>query len=125
MGGTPISPFQGLRQNWGIILTQAVDLGFVISPLWGSGGGCGMGNTYFALSGLGAKLADNLRPGLWPGLRYFAPLGLNQRPCVPESKALWGLKYWQVSPRPASTWTYNRLTVVVAGVWQRREMAAG
>jgi len=29
-----------------------------------------------ALSGLGAKLGNNLNPGLWPGLRYCAPLGL-------------------------------------------------
>jgi len=43
------------------------------------------GNTYFALSGLGAKLGDNLNPGRWPGLRYFAPLGLNQRPSGAES----------------------------------------
>ena len=48
------------------------------------------GNTYLALSGLGAKLGDNLNPGRWPGLRYFAPLGLNQRPCRAESTALWG-----------------------------------
>ena len=33
------------------------------------------GNTYLAPSGLGAKSADNLNPGRWPGLRYFAPLG--------------------------------------------------
>jgi len=48
------------------------------------------GNTYFALSGLGAKLGDNLNPGRWPGLRYFAPLGLNQRPFGAKSTALWG-----------------------------------
>ncbi len=34
------------------------------------------GKTYLALSGLAAKLGDNLNPGRWPGLRYFAPLGL-------------------------------------------------
>ena len=39
-----------------------------------------MGDTYLALSGLGVKLGDDLNPGRWPGLRYFAPLGLNQRP---------------------------------------------
>ena len=48
------------------------------------------GNTYFALSGLGAKLGDNLNPGRWPGLRYFAPLGLNQRPFGADSSPLWG-----------------------------------
>ena len=31
---------------------------------------------YPALSGLGAKLGNNLNPGRWPGLCYFAPLGL-------------------------------------------------
>ena len=36
------------------------------------------GKTYFALSGLAAKSGGNLNPGLQPGLRYFAPLGLNQ-----------------------------------------------
>jgi len=35
---------------------------------------------YPALSGPGAKLGDHLNPGHWPGLRYFAPLGLNLRP---------------------------------------------
>ena len=42
-------------------------------------------NTYLALSGLGAKLGGHLNPGRWPGLRYFAPLGLNQRPSGAES----------------------------------------
>ena len=32
--------------------------------------------TYLALSGLAAKFGGNLNPGLQPGLRYFAPLGL-------------------------------------------------
>ena len=48
------------------------------------------GNTYLAPSGLAARLGDNLNPGRWPGLRYFAPLGLNQRPFGAESAALWG-----------------------------------
>ena len=34
---------------------------------------------YPALSGLGVKLGDHLNPGRWPGLRYFAPLGLRRR----------------------------------------------
>jgi hypothetical protein len=33
--GTPLAPFQGWRQNCGIILTEAIGLGFVIPPLWG------------------------------------------------------------------------------------------
>ena len=39
-----------------------------------------MGDTNLALSGLGVEWGANLNPGRWPGLRYFAPLGLNQRP---------------------------------------------
>jgi hypothetical protein len=37
-----------------------------------------LGNMYFALSGLRKKLGDQLNPGRWPGLRYFAPLGLKK-----------------------------------------------
>jgi len=36
--------------------------------------------------------------------RFSLPLSL-VRPFGAKSKALWSLKYWQVSPRPASTWT--------------------
>jgi len=36
-----------------------------------------MGGTYPAPSGLAVKLGDHLDPGLQPGLRYFAPLGLS------------------------------------------------
>jgi len=40
-------------------------------------GECSVGNTYPALSGLGrGKLGGNLNPGRCPGLRHFAPLGL-------------------------------------------------
>ena len=47
---------------------------------------------YLALSGLGAEiLGDNLNPGRWPGLCYFAPLGLNQQPSEGSEK------YWPVS----------------------------
>ena len=67
------------------------------------------GNTYLALSGLGAKSADNLKPGRWPGLRYFAPLGLNLWPSGAESSPLWGSRncMGMVSkPRPL-TWVSN------------------
>ena len=67
------------------------------------------GNTYIALSGLGAKLGGNLNPGRWPGLRYFAPLGLSQRPAGDESSPLWGSRdcVGMVSkPRPL-TWVSN------------------
>ena len=37
------------------------------------------GKTYPALSGLAAKSGGNPNPGLQPGLRYFAPLGLRHK----------------------------------------------